>query len=101
MPTLTLETIRQNPWTVISHELPADASEFLLEVARRAAAYCRDSEYLFMTAAREGGYTPAGWDADGDAPDVHEASENRCYWADRKLCAICDQLGVSIDESTG
>ena len=38
MPVLTLEAIRQNPWNVLTHDLPAEPSRLLLNVAQLAAA---------------------------------------------------------------
>lgn len=87
-PLMTIAVLRDNPWSVISHELPPEASELLLEAARLAASYCSDSEYLFMRAARDGDYVPAWWDATEQSPDAHEESEELFHIADCKLREI-------------
>jgi hypothetical protein len=87
-PHLTVAALRDNPWSVISHELPSDADELLLEAARLAASYCSDSEYLFMRAARAGDYVPTWWNATDQTPDAHEESEELFYFADCKLREI-------------
>jgi hypothetical protein len=61
MPILTIEAIRQNPWNVLSHELPHDPSLLLLRLARMAADYCRRSENLLMFAVPDGEYLPVEW----------------------------------------
>jgi hypothetical protein len=99
MPTLTLEAIRQNPWNVLTNNMPSDPSELLLRTARLAASYCRQSEYLFVLAARDGDYAPAWWTGGEDDPDVHEESEGRSYDADKKLAEIDGLLGE--DEPAG
>jgi predicted transcriptional regulator len=88
MPTLTLEAIRQNPWNVLTHDLPSDPSHLLLRVARLAASYCREAEYMLVLAIRAGDYVPAGWTGGENDSDAHEASEGRCYEADDKLTEI-------------
>lgn len=93
MPTLTLEAIRQNPWNVITHDLPSESSELLLRTARLAASYCRQSEHLIMLAARDGDYAPAWWTGGENDPDSHEESEGRSYEADDKLTEIDALLG--------
>jgi hypothetical protein len=90
MPTLTIETIRENPWNVVAHSLPEHPTPLLLEIAHLAAAYCRQSEFVLMMAAREGIYTPPGWEASDDCPDVHEENETRSFDADQRLQEICD-----------
>lgn len=101
MPILTLEAIRQNPWNVLTHELPSDPSDILLRAARLAAIYCRESEYLFMVSARDGEYAPAWWTGSEDDPDAHEESEGRSYDANYKLIEICGLLGEEIEEPAG
>ena len=88
MPTLTIEAIRENPWNVVTHILPPDPTSLLLEVASLAAAYCRVSECTLMMAAREGSYTPCGWEPSDDHPDVHEESEARSLAADQRWSEI-------------
>jgi hypothetical protein len=93
MPTLTLEAIRDNPWNVITHDLPSDPSELLLRTARLAASYCREAEYMLVVAVRAGEYVPAWWTGGEDDPDAHEESEGRSYEADDKLTEIDALLG--------
>jgi len=101
MPVLTIEAIRQNPWNVLTHELPADPGELLLTAARLAATYCRDGEFLLATAARDGGYVPAWWDDTDATPDAHEESEQLSYRADDVLSEISELLAVEIEEPAG
>jgi hypothetical protein len=54
MPALTLEAIRQNPWNVLTHELPENPSRLLLTLAQLAATFCREIEYEIYTAAEVG-----------------------------------------------
>jgi hypothetical protein len=103
MPTLTIEIIRENPWNVLTHELPGEAAEVLLETALLAARYCRSSEYMLAIAAREGRYRPRAWRPLDGYPDAHEENEGRgsedkqklddiCargFWAEQKLDEIC------------
>ena len=44
MPTLTIEDIRENPWNVLTHDLPERPSLLLLTVAHCAATCCRQIE---------------------------------------------------------
>jgi len=101
MPILTIEALRENPWCVIAYELPPDPTRLLLRAASLAAIYCRDSEYLFVLAAREGDFTPTWWNGTDVTPDAHEESENLCHLAWEKLYDICDLLGETVDEPTG
>jgi hypothetical protein len=98
-PILTIAALRENPWSVISHELPSNADKLLLTAAHLAVAYCGDSEYLLMRAARDGDYLPAWWDETGMTPDAHEESEELFYVADSKLLEIVKLLGRGIEES--
>ena len=98
MPILTIEAIRENPWNVVTHTLPTSPERLLLEVAYLATHYCRQGEYVLMTAARDGDYTPEGWEATTDSPDVHEESEARSFEADQRLQAICDLYEKQFDE---
>lgn len=75
MPTLSLDSIRETPWSVLTDCLPPDPSPLLLRAAALAASYLRRSEYVFMVAARVGDYTPPGWQPEDPWPDVHEESE--------------------------
>jgi hypothetical protein len=95
---LTIAALRENPWNVISHELPSAANKILLTAAHLAAAYCGDSEYFFMRAARDGEYVPTWWDATDKTPDAHEESEELFYWADCKLREIDDLIGCDIEQ---
>jgi hypothetical protein len=85
MPTLTIEAIRDNPWNLITHELPEHPTELLLHLAIEAADYCRNSEYVLMEAAREGRYDPPNWRPSDEYPDAHEAYEARAIEADWKF----------------
>lgn len=100
MPTLTTETIRENPWSAVTHALPPHCTELLLRLACLAAEYCRNSEYLLMHAAREGLYIPAGWQP-LEGPDVHEINEGRAEDADRALRGFRDlyeqEFGEFVD----
>jgi hypothetical protein len=93
---LTITALRENPWNVISHELPSAADKILLSTARLAAAYCGDSEYILMRAARDGTYVPTWWDATDKTPDAHEESEELFHWADCKLREIDDLIGEAL-----
>jgi hypothetical protein len=97
MPILTLEAIRENPWNVVTNTLPTNPAMFLLEIAYFAADYCRRSETKLMMAARKGIYTPPGWEAGNDSPDVHEENEARSWSADFRLLEICDLLEREFD----
>jgi hypothetical protein len=90
MPTLTIEAIRKNPWTVVTHSLPAHPTPLLLAAAHLAAHYCRQSEYVLMEAARDRNYVPPAWQPGSDSPDVHEINEARSLKADRKLDEISE-----------
>jgi len=84
MPVLTLEAIRQNPWNVLTHDLPSDASELLLKAAQLAATCCRQIE--FETLALASAHT----------------SLDRCSKAHRKIGEICglleDRFGVPMHD---
>jgi hypothetical protein len=92
MPILSIEAIRENPWNAVTHSLPSHPTSFFLELVHLAATYCRTSEYLLMTGARDGSYTPHGWEANDNHPDAHEESEARSCEADRRLAEICHLL---------
>jgi hypothetical protein len=82
MPVLTLEAIRQNPWNVLTHDLPAEPSRLLLNVAQLAAATCRQIESdLFATACDEAPDSPL----DAEARDIAD----RFFKANRKIGEIC------------
>jgi hypothetical protein len=101
MPILTIESIRENPWSVLTHSLPKRPTQLLLQTAHLAAVYCRESEYALTIAAHDGHYTPLGWYQSEDNPDVHEESEARSLDADCKRMEICDlcerRFGVVLD----
>jgi hypothetical protein len=84
MPTLTLETLRQNPWNVLTHDLPSDASELLLRTAQIAATCCRQIEFEALERASE------------------HTSADRCSRAHRKIGEIIglleDNFGVAAHE---
>ncbi len=96
MPILTIDALQENPWSVVSHELPPQPPRLLLELAYLAADYCRTSEFLLMEAARLGSYVPCGWMPGDDSPDVHEASEARWCEADARLAVISELLAQQL-----
>jgi hypothetical protein len=100
MPLLTIEVLRENPWNVLSHELPQHPSRVLLYLAALTARYCRGSEYMLMHAARRGDYIPTWWRPDRPVqPDAHEESEE-CVWrAERKLDEISKLLESEYGET--
>ena len=53
MPTLTIEAIRENPWNVMTHELPEHPSRVLLLVAQFAATCCRQIESEMIDALHD------------------------------------------------
>src|SRR5579864_7696855 len=89
-PTLTLEVIRENPWNVLTHQLPPEPTDILLEIAAFAAAYCANSKYMLIQAARDDCYTPTWWRPDCICPDAHEESEDRGLRAADKRDEIRD-----------
>ena len=88
MPTLTIEAIRTNPLSVLTHTLPSNPTKLLLKAALLAADYCCRTEYILMEAAREGEYIPAGWTPAADQPDIHEINEARWVEAGDKVDLI-------------
>ena len=100
MPILTIEALRENPWNVMSRELPPRPAPVLVTLALMAAHYGQSSEEMLAFAARHGEYTPAWWKAGLEAgevlPDVHEESEERAYGAERKFIEICRRLVSGI-----
>lgn len=96
MPTLTIEDIRNNPWSVLTHQLPERPDALLLEIARLAADYCRLSEAVLTDAVREGRYLPPGWEPTDDWPDAHEITEGRMLEADRK----CDEIRAFFETAS-
>jgi hypothetical protein len=99
MPILTIEAIRENPWNVLSQELPPNPSLLLLRLARMAADYCRRSENLLMFAAHAGDYIPVEWEESSDSPDAHEFSEALAFKADEKYRAICELFDLETDDN--
>ena len=85
MTALTLEALRENPWNVITQQLPDAPDELLLQAAYLAAEYCKCSEYALMNAARRGRYTPSWFTEDEVCPDAHEESEERGWEAEIKM----------------
>jgi hypothetical protein len=84
MPVLTFELIRENPWNVISHPLPAPCRPLLHGLAYLAADYCCKSEYLLMNAALDGNYVPTGWRSDATGFDKHQINGERGWKAEAK-----------------
>ena len=99
MPILTIEAIRENPWNVLSQELPPNPSLLLLRLARMAADYCRRSENLLMFAVLYGDYLPAEWQESPPSPDAHEFNEALAFNADKKYRAICELIGEVMDDN--
>jgi hypothetical protein len=99
MSILTIEAIRENPWNVLSQELPPNPSWLLLRLARMAADYCRRSENLLMFAASYGDYLSVEWQDSPDSPDAHEFSEALAFDADEKYRAICELIVVETDDN--
>jgi hypothetical protein len=106
MPILSLEAIRENPWNVLSHELPDQCQPLLLEIAWLAADYCSKSESLLLNAIRQQmdvpaqqRYIPAEWRPGG--PDAHEYHEGNVRVAEdkaREIIARCnDETLAFID----
>jgi hypothetical protein len=100
MPTLTIKALRENPWNVLSHELPPHPSPVLLALALVAADYTRHSENMLMlaTLASEDAMLP--WPLK-DLPCRQEC-ENRAFLAFCKFEQIADifktECGELIDE---
>ncbi len=104
MPTLSLETIRENPQNVLSHDLPVRCDRLLLEMAWLAADYCRKSESLLVNAIRQQmylpaqqWYVPAEWRPGG--PDAHEYPEGNALAAEdkaREIIARCDEQTLAF-----
>jgi hypothetical protein len=91
-PTLTLEAIERDPWNAVELPLPENPGEALLKAARSAADYCAEGEHELMVAAREGRYTPPGWNGAEGESDAHKYNEDRCLQADRRLGLINEQI---------
>jgi hypothetical protein len=95
MPTLTFEAIRQNPWNVLTHELPSTPPRLLLTLAQLAAASCRqiDAE-LFTLACEDGADSPL----DAECRDIAD----RFFKAHRKIGEICglleEQFGIEAQD---
>jgi hypothetical protein len=99
MPVLTIEDIRNNPWNVLTHQLPEKPDTLLLEIARVAAEYCRLSEAMLTDAVRDGLYLPPGWEPTEDWPDAHEITEGRMLDADEKCREIEALLENALDDT--
>jgi hypothetical protein len=89
MPDLTIEAIRENPWNVLTHNLPNRSPPLLLEIAWLAADYCHKSEGLLANAVREQMYVPPEWRPGG--PDGHEYPEANAWAAEQKASEIIDR----------
>jgi hypothetical protein len=84
MPTLTFEAIRQNPWNVLTHELPENPSRLLLTLGQIAATCCRQIEAdLFRLACDE---------LDESLLDKDREIADRFLKANRKIGEICGLL---------
>jgi hypothetical protein len=104
MPILSLKAIRENPWNVLSHDLPNKCPPLLLEIAWLAADYCGKSESLLVNAIRQQmnlpaqqRYVPAEWRPGG--PDAHEYAEGKALAAEdkaREIIARCDQQTLAF-----
>jgi hypothetical protein len=104
MPILSLEAIRENPWNVLSHDLPNQCPPLLLEIAWLAADYCGKSESLLVNAIRQQmylpaqqRYVPAEWRPGG--PDAHEYPEGNALAAEdkaREIIARCDEQTLAF-----
>jgi hypothetical protein len=99
MPILTIKAIREEPWNVMTHTLPAQPRRLLLEAAYLAADYCRSIEYLFMAETRDADFTPDGWQV--SHPDGPDESESRGQRAHRRVLEICEcyerEFGEKLD----
>jgi len=98
MATLTIELLQQNPWNVMSHDIPEDPSHLLLVLAQMAADYIRLSEQRVMFAVRNGEHVPARYRDDGNWPDAHEISEGHAQDADQKFLEVTFLLGELFTE---
>jgi hypothetical protein len=90
MPILSIETIQQNPWNVLSYDLPASPSRLLLTVAQLAATCCRHIAQEIME----------GIDQDVDEPWLLPGySEALDQWSrsHRKIGQICFILRDEFD----
>ena len=54
MKILTVDVIRENPWHVVTHALPANPTPFFIGMAYKAADYCRQSETMIGHAVFKG-----------------------------------------------
>lgn len=81
---ITIEALRENPWIVMTHKIPPNPTQTLLEFAAIAATYCRDSEFALMQMALDGRYAPSWWTPDDICPDAHEESEDWSLEAEKK-----------------
>jgi hypothetical protein len=97
MATLTIELLHQNPWNVMSHDLPEDPSHLLLILAQMAADYIRMSEQRVMFAVRDREHVPTR-QQNGTWPDAHEISESNAQDADQKLLEVSFLLGELFTE---
>ena len=97
MTTLTIEAIRENPWSVVTHSLPPHPSRLLLALAYLAADYCRRSEHLLVRSARDGTYWPLKPDvANGVNPGSESARRiQEVHQRIRELCTHCESDGAS------
>ena len=88
---LEIRHIRENPWLVLLRELPEQPDRLLLTAALLAAEYCRDSERIFMEAARDGRYALYKWSR-GDAASAFDNSKFFYEVARTKTEEISDVL---------
>jgi hypothetical protein len=88
MSTLTIATIRENPWNVITHGLPEHPEVLLLGLAQLAADYCRKSEQLCMQASSAGVYFPLSVTIAHGFLTVRHESKAKVDEAENKLAEI-------------
>jgi hypothetical protein len=98
MRTLTLNSIRQNPWNVLLQKMPPQPGPLLLEAAFMAAEYCYNSDRMLMEAATDGRLRFYVRDTNKIAEAHDECrtwSEAACY----KLEEISDLLEQEFGEA--
>jgi len=96
MRTLTLNSIRQNPWNVLLQKIPPQPGPLLLKAALMAAEYCYNSDRLLMEAATDGRLRFYLRDATR-IRKAYDESETWCEAASYKL----DEISNLFDEEFG
>jgi hypothetical protein len=91
MPTLTVEAIRENPWNVMTHDIPFSPALILLSSAYLAATCYRRILAEMLDDSR----------ADLSLPPPPEMSEtvSRLSRADQKIVEICARFEKEYDIS--